>query len=549
MKSSKSQISSPKSSQESVILSPGLKTEDQNSKTKDEIGNRKSKIFKLGTWDSKTIRNLIVFLHLVITLALAAKLNIWLDEAYTLHTTAQGVGRAFHQGLYFELQPPLYFVLMSLWRSVNGSIFFARLFSIICAALTVKLSYDLARHFFKNANPVLLTALVAFNPFIIWAAIEIRLYAFALLLSALLLLFFYDGYLAEKPSARAQAFYVVVAVCALYTQYYLGFLLVADFCALALFELKQKRWRLMIVYLGSMAVAAVCFAPMIFVTLKQVSAHTQTVIAPSLKKSIGDVSWRAQDYLLPTSGERMEFFRHWLWRFGLLGALALLFKRRLSWSKTNHLALIIITSIAALFFILVVHLTGEDLFEPKHSVALFLPLILCAWSIIAALGGRWAARAWLALALTFYATTLFAVYQPLAKKGDWQRVANYIEAHETANEPIFVFHAESQLPLSFYYTGRNPLFAVPHDLRFDRIDWRDFALTDEAQIQRAFARAGNAPEIWLVNDDFCSYLDVNFRCDLLEDYIAKNYNVESDKSFYQSRVRLLRAKRMNLFVR
>src|SRR5256885_4076082 len=96
---------------------------------------------------SVVIISLLILLNVCLTLFLAFKLNVWVDEAFTLHTTAQGVRYAFNQALQFELQPPLYFVMLGAWRKLDGSIFFARLFSVICVALALVVVADLARKF------------------------------------------------------------------------------------------------------------------------------------------------------------------------------------------------------------------------------------------------------------------------------------------------------------------------------------------------------------------------------------------------------------------
>ena len=80
----------------------------------------------------------LILLHLALTLFLAYRLNIWVDEAFSLHTSGRGVGYALHQALHFELQAPLYFVLLSAWRKIDSSIFFARLLSVASVALSLK---------------------------------------------------------------------------------------------------------------------------------------------------------------------------------------------------------------------------------------------------------------------------------------------------------------------------------------------------------------------------------------------------------------------------
>src|SRR6266850_2556045 len=181
----------------------------------------------------------IILLHLAVTLFLAYKLNIWVDEAFSLRTSERGIGYALHQALHFELQAPLYFVLLSAWRKLDTSIFFARLLSVASVALSLKVIAGLSRRIWKDIHQGWIVAVVAFNPMTIGVAVDVRLYAPVLLISALLILTFYDGYLSQNTNRRAQICHVALAVVALYTQYYTGFLLVGSACAL----LVLRRWR------------------------------------------------------------------------------------------------------------------------------------------------------------------------------------------------------------------------------------------------------------------------------------------------------------------
>ena len=65
----------------------------------------------------KCVMALLILFHICIAIFLAKNLNVWIDEVYSLYTTGEGVRYAIKQSISFELQPPLYFVLLSLWRS------------------------------------------------------------------------------------------------------------------------------------------------------------------------------------------------------------------------------------------------------------------------------------------------------------------------------------------------------------------------------------------------------------------------------------------------
>src|SRR5437868_1147370 len=73
---------------------------------------------------------LLIAAHVVIAVPLARLLPIWSDEGSTLYTTEHGIAWAIQNAATFERQAPLYFWLLSLWREMNGSIFFARVPSI-----------------------------------------------------------------------------------------------------------------------------------------------------------------------------------------------------------------------------------------------------------------------------------------------------------------------------------------------------------------------------------------------------------------------------------
>jgi len=160
----------------------------------------------------------IVILNFGVSLLLSLILNVWIDEAFTLNDTGGSLTFAVKQALNFELQPPLYFVLLNLWRMVNSSLFFARVFSGVCIATTLVVAAMLGRRFFTGAAQIWSLLIIAFNPFTIWAATEIRFYPLVILFSSLLILFFYDGYISEIPSRRARLLYLIVAVLSLYTQ-------------------------------------------------------------------------------------------------------------------------------------------------------------------------------------------------------------------------------------------------------------------------------------------------------------------------------------------
>ena len=111
---------------------------------------------------------------------------------------------AVRQSVHFEFQPPLYFVLLTIWRKVCETAFFSRLFSVFLISSFLIVISNISRRLIPDISPAFTTLIFALNPFVIWAAVEARVYALALLLSSLLVLFFVDGFLVGKPKKLLQ---------------------------------------------------------------------------------------------------------------------------------------------------------------------------------------------------------------------------------------------------------------------------------------------------------------------------------------------------------
>ncbi len=488
----------------------------------------------------RTTVSLLILLHLGITIPLAYKLAIWADEAFTLHTTGQDVIYAFNQSLYFELQPPVYFVFLNVWRDLNSSIFFARLFSVLCVALTIKVAASISQRLWRELHPGWVACVLAFHPFMIWAAMEIRVYALVMLLAAMLLLLFFDGYVVDADSRRARWLYLPVSVLALYTYYYLGFILVAN----ALVLIFLRRWRVLFSYLASMFAAGLCFAPMTLIALRQVSTHTRPLNAPTpLWEAAKIISWRVKEYILPTEESFLLSYRSWIFRVVYASVAWFAARRVRQFLTTANIVIWTTAAITCLLFLAALRVTTEDMMLPRHTAVLFLPAILLAFSVMQLIRQREGVLIGVLLMLIFNTFSFSIAYKKLTQERTWDQVAEYLKANERPDQPILVFHAAAALPLAYYYSGSNALVPLPKENRFETFDIRDYVLRDEQEIFDAIARTpGEHDELWLVTDDVCSYLDVDYNCQLLEGAINKHFYVESSRIFAITKVRLLHRK-------
>lgn len=470
-----------------------------------------------------------VALNLAIALPLAYILNIWQDEAYTLHTTAAGFQYALGQSIVFEQNAPLYFLIVVALRHISESVFFLRSFSVFCAAATVGLVPAIARRYIPKADGGTIAVVVACNPFLIWAAVEMRVYALIVLMSALLLLSFYDAFVKEKSSRWAAVGYAACVALSLYTQYYLAFLVAAQAIAVALWYRRQA-----LPFVAACIAGGAAFAPMLATIPAQVGNFRSGFQPPTLAHSFGTLAVILWHYLvpLPFAGSKLIYA-------GLTaGAAVALLRYRPYLTVTNGGAIVGIAAGAAVLFVAGTHAAGVHILT-RHAASLYIPATLGVFAVIAALRvpSRAQVAAYTAAGLTVLSLiTLTSTYRFMATPGDWSRVAAYVRTHERPGEPIAVFEAENALPLAYYYRGPNAIVPIPRGVNFEKYDVTDFVIRDESQLRAVMPRS---QRVWLITAGQCTSSNVAFGCPTLDRFIAGHYTVVSDTSFYESRIRLL----------
>jgi len=485
-----------------------------------------------------------IIVNVAVTVPLAKILNTWIDESYTLRTTGQTLQYAIHQAIHFELQPPLYFALLTLWRSIDHSIFFARLFSVVCAAVLVYCAAQLSARYAPRLDPAWAAWLVALNPATIWAAEEIRVYALGGLCSALLMWTFYDGYLATTSSGRARVLHAVIAVISVYTQYFLGFVLVAQFCAL----LFTRRWSVARYFVVAMLAVGLCSLPIGYVLHQQIAAGTSSYFSNEpLKSLLLDIYGIAFYYVLPVgkliSATGATHATRYLVVVGILAAVAVYILRHAE-SRTNAVAAWTIAFVSCGLLVLAFYATHEP-FGYRYMFVTFVPVTIVFLVTLAELqrSQKYAVAAWAVIFVVASFSQLYSTYQPLAKAGDWIRVAAFLESAEKPNQPILVFQTENAMPLEDYYRGKNTIVAVPRPIGLT-VAWNEAQVvqSDRDMEQDIASVPGNHPYIWVVNTSECRDFSVDYHCPIFEHFLSVRYTEVLRKEFFHSEARLLRAR-------
>jgi uncharacterized membrane protein len=501
--------------------------------------------------DEKKFLLILIFLHLAIALPLAFRLNIWVDEASTLYTTEHGFFRAFENLFTDEKQAPLYFLLLSLWRKINDSVFFARFFSTLFSLLAIVAFAGLARRIWEARAARFITALFALHPYLFWASLEIRLYSFIIFITCLLFRFFYDGYLDDeivsrkgaKAQRNARIYYVLTAVAALYTNYYLGFLLVGAFAAL----LVVRRFRAARSYFMQMLAVGLLTLPLFYIVSLQFSDR---VIRFQAEKSLVSgirILWNHfLTFVLPTEiytaeeGTIFSFVRLWIVRFSLLAVFVVLLKNKFEDLDKNALVFGTISAVCGAFLLFVYFQLGADYVEIRHAAIYFTAIFIFVSAVLVKILPH---KAWILAAVlyaAFFAYGTAVLYPDLTKRGDWARVAEYISGREKPGQPIVVFAAYDAIALPYYYRGVNKILPDEKFFAFHTEAESGSPNNFRSQIEYVIGRIPpEAEEIWLLTDENCG---IGRACEPLEKFVAANYTITEEKDFYKEKVRLLRKK-------
>ncbi|MFL6375356.1 MAG: glycosyltransferase family 39 protein [Pyrinomonadaceae bacterium] len=497
--------------------------------------------------NSRLIVWLLIAAHTLIAVPLAYLLPIWSDEGSTLHTTERGVAWAVQNAATFERQAPLYFWFLSLWREINGSIFFARLPSIIASAAAILVFSRICEQYLSRRSTLLATAFFALHPILFWASTEIRVYAFVILISVALMRLFLSGFFADavETSRRDRVLFTLVALIALYSNYYLGFVLVGLFLAL----LVTCRWRCAWNYLLLMIVVGIAFLPMLTVLWRQFGVNAGSFTDErSFAVGARQIWGHVLDFILPadlSSGEPtvISVVRLWLVRMAVIVAAVLAVSRRRLLSRLTVGTCAVVATILGCLLLAYFEL-GREFTLLRHATVLFVPLLLFLGSLLNDVGpslrrDSLLVTTGLSILVGFFFSYAFITHYPnLAKPGDWARVGAFIQQNESAGEPIVVFHTYDAMTLPYEYRGVNEVLPNDHFLDFDL----QTPTPELIRSRTAFTTSlipPNADKVWLLTNYECGSPGT---CDQLENYVWENYETVIDGSFYLQRVRLLRRK-------
>jgi hypothetical protein len=369
----------------------------------------------------------------------------WYDEANTVFLVRHSFGQMLGVLPSNESTPPFYYCLAWLWTQVLGSGEAGlRSLSALSGVLVIPVAYALGAAAATRRVGLVLAALVAFNPLLIWYSQEARAYALMVLLTAVTLLALARA--ARRPEPRPVAAWAVTSGLALTTHYY-AVLVVAP---QALWLLWQHRRRRAV----QVAVAAIvaCGLALIPLALSQNGTHRDRWIS---RAPLGPRVNQLIPHVLIGPGVPDRPLVKFIAFAAALAGLALLALRANGAERRPAAAagLLVLTGVGMSFAFV---LAGYDGLITRNLIALTVPVLVV---LAAGFGARRAGHLGLLAAGVLCAMGLIAAVGVAAdrdlQRPDWRPLIRMLgpPPRHAPGRALIVQHYHMLLPLSLYMRG------------------------------------------------------------------------------------------------
>ncbi len=388
---------------------------------------RPERTARAGGWDPAT--SAIVALTM---LAAALRLvgighqSLWFDEAYTVMLVKASLGHMLATIPRTESTPYLYYLLAWVWTHLVGrGAADLRALSALIGVAVVPVSYLAARRLLANRRAaVIVAALTACNPLLIWYSQEARAYELLVLTSALTLLAFARAL--ERPSGGRLGVWALACGIALATHYDAALVIVPEaIWLLAAHRRRPATWL-------AVLLAAACGGALLPLLIEQSNRGNASWIdrAP-LNDRLGQI---LPQFLLGT-GSRA--YVELTWVGFALGAIALLRlarsagrdDRRRAWGAGA-------IALGGFALVMAVDAAGSDTVLTRNLLALWLPLaILLAAGLAVPQGRRLGIAVAAALCAVGLTATASVATVATLQRPDWSAVARALGPWPVRGQP------------------------------------------------------------------------------------------------------------------
>jgi mannosyltransferase len=375
--------------------------------------------------------------------------SYWLDEAATVELVELDMSAMLHRIPDSESSPPLYYVLAWLWTKLFGTGEVGlRSLSALVGTASIPVAYAAAAELCSRRVGLVVAALAAVNPVLIWYSQEARAYALLVLLGGLSLWSF--ARLLNRPGGAAAAAWAVSSALALATHYFAAFLVLPQAVWLAASASTRRRT------LPALACVVATAGVLVPLAIHQRSLDLATFITgDSLALRLARA---AKSFLL---GFESPLEVALTVVAGVVAAAAAIAGLRLARGREGRgLLEAAVLGGVAVAVPLVLALADVDYFDTRNLLAAWLPLMVVVGAGLAAHRVGMAALA--VLCAAGLASVVGVALEPSWQRDDWRGIAEALGPTESPRA-LVVQPASGRRPLAVYLPGLRilPLEGAP----------------------------------------------------------------------------------------
>ena len=322
-----------------------------------------------------------------------------------------------------------------------------RSLSALFGTATILVAFLIGRRLATARVGVVLAAVAAFNPLLVWFSQEARPYALLVLLSGLSFLFFAQAL--EKPGKRALALWAAASGLALATHYFAALLIVPE--VVWLLARVRPRRQLVPAFAG-VALVLVALIPLV-ATQGQVQDYSFVKGESFVTRVFAQVpkQWLV-GYDAPAEVATV------LATVALVAAALVLAWLRAAGTERRAVVLGGGVGVSALAVALVLALLGGDYYLSRYLLAAWLPVML---AVAVGMGAQRSGRVGVAVAAGLCALSLFVVLsvneRPELQRDDWRGIARTLGPAPPGARAIVVSPINGSTPLGLYMPGLSKL--------------------------------------------------------------------------------------------
>ncbi len=249
------------------------------------------------------------------------------DEEIAFRTTSHDLYYSVWYQADQDVEAPLWFPTFWLWQQVvGGSEFMARVYSVLLSMVTMALTFQVGKIFFKDWHfGIFGMAVLGANAYFYTYSLEIRPYAAVMLVATLSMLLFYRWLV--RPTRRRAVFYALTVALMLYLHYFLTFLVTIQFIYLVLFH--RPGWKVIRQWFGTMLLAFVLWLPWFPIFLGQVHKLISIDAGAGTTRGVAGISSTTE----PTTPDAISRLINLMtngqfWLFAILLIIGLVYWRR-----------------------------------------------------------------------------------------------------------------------------------------------------------------------------------------------------------------------------